>query len=642
MDLFSAAQRLAHPIEFDDAIRRDPHRLPLSARGLIGDGFSAALVRADGAIDWLCLPRFDSPAVFTQLLDRRGGSTAITPVAERFSSLQRYDPDTNVLETMFRVPGRGVVRITDFMPWVDDARASVHEVHRRVQCVEGEVELEVTFDPRFDWTQPAQFDITDEGALARGPKGETFVAAFGGPRFEARDSGLGGGLATRVKLRAGERRWMILSWNAPRPEPIRAYRPFEQLRQTRAHWRRWTHELVYEGPWRHHVVRSALLLKLLLYAPTGAMVAAPTTSLPEWIGGIRNWDYRYSWTRDSAMAIRATTLVGAYREAREFFHFVRDTLDADSALQIMYSIEGAPVPEERTLTELEGFRGSAPVRIGNGARDQVQLDTAGALLDAAYAYERGGGSLTLRSWRRLGAVVDEVAARWREPDHGIWEPRDGKRHNVHSKLMSWVALDRGARLAPLFGDETRAESWRHTADTVRAEVCDRGYDAARGHFVAAYDHTHVDAALLLLPTSGLLAPNDPRVSRTIDAVRRELCTGPYLHRYRTDDGVGGEEGAFILCGFWLAEALAMAGRIEEAEEVFKAHAEASNHLGLLAEEIDPHTGELLGNFPQAFSHLGLINAAARIDLALRTRDEGLGDLPTSWRTLRHSEPPQNE
>jgi len=635
MDLFSAAQRLGQPITIDDTTRRDPHHLPLAARGLIGDGFSAALVRADGAIDWLCLPRFDSPGVFTQLLDRRGGSSAITPVAERFTSLQRYDPDTNVLETLFRVPDRGVVRLTDFMPWVDDARASVHEVHRRVQCVEGEVELDVTFDPRFDWTHAPTFEVSDEGALARGAGGGTFVAAFNGGRFEARDHGLG----VRTTLRAGERRWMVLSWNAPRPEPIRAYRSFEQLRQTRAHWRRWTSELVYEGPWRHHVMRSALLLKLLLHAPTGAMVAAPTTSLPEWIGGIRNWDYRYSWTRDSAMAMRATTLVGARREARDFFHFVRDTLDANAELQIMYTLDGAPVPEEQTLTALEGFRGSAPVRIGNGARDQVQLDTAGALLDAAYAYERGGGSLTLRSWRRLRAVVDEVAARWREPDHGIWEPRDGKRHNVHSKLMSWVALDRGARLAPLFGDETRAERWRHAADAVRAEVCDRGYDAARGHFVAAYDHTHVDAALLLLPTSGFLAADDPRVSRTIDAVRRELGDGVFLHRYRTDDGVGGAEGAFVLCGFWLAEALAMAGRIEEAEEVFKAHAEASNHLGLLAEEIDPHSGELLGNFPQAFSHLGLINAAARIDLALRTRDEGLGELPTSWRALRPSDPP---
>ncbi|MCB9624166.1 MAG: glycoside hydrolase family 15 protein [Sandaracinus sp.] len=638
MDLFSAAQRMAHPFEIDTRLRDEPHQMPLASRGLIGDGFSAALVRVDGAIDWLCLPRFDSPAVFDQLIDARGGSTAITPRAERFQSLQRYDPDTNVLETLFRVPERGVVRVTDFMPWVDDPRAAVHEVHRRVQCVEGEVELDVTFDPRFDWgREEARFEVTDEGALARGPSGETFVAALGGGhRFTTRGRGLG----TTIRLRAGDRRWMVLSWNAPRPEPIHAYRPFEHLRQTRSRWRHWVQELQYEGPWRHHVVRSALLLKMLLYAPTGAMVAAPTTSLPEWIGGVRNWDYRYSWTRDSAMALRATTLVGAQREAREFFHFVRETLDAHAELQIMYAIDGGPVPEESTLEQLSGFRGSTPVRIGNGARDQVQLDTAGALLDAAYAYERGGGSLTLRTWRRLGAVVDEVASRWREPDHGIWEPRDGKRHNVHSKLMSWVALDRGARLAPLFGDATKSESWRHAADSVRAEVCDRGYDAARGHFVAAYDHTHVDSALLLLPTSGILPADDPRVARTVDAIRRELGTGPYLHRYLTDDGVGGEEGAFVLCGFWMAEALAMAGRIEEAEDVFKAHAEASNHLGLLAEEIEPTTGELLGNFPQAFSHLGLINAAARIDLALRMRDEHGQGVPASWRSLRPSEPPE--
>lgn len=637
MDLFSAARRLAHPFEIDTTRRVDPHGFPLAARGLIGDGHSAALVRVDGVIDWLCLPRFDSPAVFDQLLDPRGGSTAVTPRAERFSSLQRYDPDTNVLETLFRVPERGVVRVTDFMPWVDDARASVHEIHRRVQCVEGAVDLEVLFDPRFDWgTQDPTFEVTDEGALARGPRGESFVVALsGGHRFARRARGLG----TTLSLRAGDRRWVILSWQAPRPEPIHAYRPFEHLRQTRARWRRWVHELSYEGPWRHHVMRSALLLKLLLYAPTGAMVAAPTTSLPEWIGGVRNWDYRYSWTRDSAMAMRATTLVGAEREAREFFHFVRESLDRHADLQIMYAVDGGAVPEEQVLPHLSGFRGSAPVRVGNGARDQVQLDTAGALLDAAYAYERGGGSLTLRTWRRLGAVVDEVAQRWREPDHGIWEPRDGKRHNVHSKLMSWVALDRGARIAPLFGDATKAEFWRHAANAVRAEVCDRGYDSSRGHFVAAYDHAHLDAALLLLPTSGLLTADDPRVSRTVDAIRAELGAGPFLHRYRTEDGVGGDEGAFVLCGFWLAEALAMAGRIEEAEEVFKAHAEASNHLGLLAEELDPGTGELLGNFPQAFSHLGLINAAARIDLALRLRDERGHEVPASWRSLRPSEPP---
>lgn len=327
------------------------------------------------------------------------------------------------------------------------------------------------------------------------------------------------------------------------------------------------------------------------------------------------------------MAVRAANLLGCRSEAREFFHFVRDTLERDRKLQIMYAVDGGRVPDERTLDHLAGYRGCKPVRVGNGARDQVQLDTAGALMDAAYVYERGGGSLTARGWRRLREVVDNVAATWRETDHGIWEPRAGKRHNVHSKLMSWLALRRGAELAPLFGDKQLQARWQQTADELHAELCVRGLDKTGKRFVAAYDHEHPDASLLLLPIHGFLPPSDQRVLRTVEWIQAELGAGPYVYRYRADDGVGGEEGAFVLCGFWLAEVLAMAGRIDEAHEVFVAHAEASNHLGLLAEEIDPDSKMLLGNFPQAFSHLGLINAAARIDLALRLRDEGSRRVP---------------
>ncbi len=623
MDLYSAAKRLSRPRTF--ASLDDRKALGIGDHGVIGDGWTAALVRADGVLDWLCLPRFDQPSVFGSILDEeRGGQSGVTPTSFPFDSLQRYDPDTNVLETLFQVAGQGVVRVTDYMPWTDDPRAAVHEVHRRVQCVEGHVEMEVTFDPRFQYAaQQATFEHNDHGVLARGQQSETIAAVVSGAH--AWSDRPGGGKRTRFTLGPGERRWVVLSWGAPRPEPIEAYRPFEHLRATRTAWRSWVHALGYEGPWRHHVVRSALVLKLLMYAPTGAMVAAPTTSLPEWIGGVRNWDYRYSWTRDSAMAIRAANLLGANQEARDFFHFVRDTLDRQSDLQIMYDLDGNPVPDERSLDHLAGHRGSKPVRVGNGARDQVQLDTAGALLDAAHVYERGGGSLGLSAWRKLRAVVEGVDARWTQPDHGIWEPRDGVRHNVHSKLMSWVALQRGAELAPLFGDHDRSQHWKTSAAAVHADVCERGLDATGAHFVAAYDHEHADAALLLLPITGFLPAVDPRVERTIARIRSELGDGPFLHRYRTEDGVGGAEGSFVLCGFWLAEALAMAGRVDEAQEIFLAHAEASNHLGLLAEEVDASTGEALGNFPQAFSHLGLINAAARINRALRLGDQGLGD-----------------
>ncbi len=625
MDLYSASKRLGRPFVFaDEASSRE---LTIADHGLIGDGFSAALVRADGTIDWLCLPRFDSPSAFGALLDEDlGGSTSVRPLHYPFETLQRYDPGTNVLETLFRARGGGVLRLTDYMPWTDDPRSAMHEVHRRVQCVEGEVVVRVVFDPRFGYgSSSTTFDIDGSCALAKGTSGERLMAVLGGSgRWEACPSG---GVQSVFPLKSGERVWVVISWNTTESESVLAYRPFEALRKTRHRWRDWVRGLEYDGPWRHHVIRSGLLLKLLMYSPTGAMVAAPTTSIPEWIGGQRNWDYRYTWTRDTAMAVRAANLLGCRTEAREFFHFVRDTLERDRKLQIMYAVDGGRVPDERTLEHLAGYRESKPVRVGNGARDQVQLDTAGALMDAAYVYERGGGSLTARGWRRLREVVDNVAATWREPDHGIWEPRAGRRHNVHSKLMSWLALRRGAELAPMFGDERLQKRWLKVAGELHAELCVRGLDRTGKRFVAAYDHEHPDASLLLLPIHGFLPPTDERILNTVEWIRSELGDQSYVYRYRADDGVGGEEGAFVLCGFWLAEVLAMAGQIDQAQQVFVAHAEASNHLGLLAEEIEPGTKTLLGNFPQAFSHLGLINAAARIDLALRLRDEGSARVP---------------
>ena len=625
MDLFTAARSLSRPFEFAGDDRES--ELGIGARGLIGDGFSCALVRVDGAIDWLCLPRFDSPSVFGALLDpERGGLTAITPAHRPFESLQRYDPDTNVLETLFRLPGSGQVRLTDYMPWSDDPRAAIHEIHRRIECREGRAELDLVFDPRFGYgLGETGIEATRHGLLATGPEGERLVAAVGRPiEWKPRR---GGGLTGRLALRAGERCWTVLSWDAPRPEPIEAYRPFEHLRATRHAWREWSRQLRYDGPWRHHVMRAALALKLLIYARTGAVVAAPTTSLPEWIGGVRNWDYRYTWTRDAALTIRAANLIGFDREARDFFHFVRDTLDRIPELGVMYAVDGEPVPRERTLDHLRGYRGSGPVRVGNGAKDQLQFDTAGTLVDAAFMYERFGGSLQVRAWRHIEGIVESVRQRWQEPDHGIWEPRDGIAHNVHSKLMSWVALDRGRRLAPLFGAHRTARLWQGAAEAVSADLTSNGLDRSGKRFVGRYGSDLADAALLRLPTQGFLPASDPRVVETVRWLRGELGHGPFLYRYRGDDGVGGAEGAFVLCGFWLAETLALGGDLDAAQEVFGAHAEASNHLGLLAEEIDPDSRELLGNFPQAFSHLGLINAACRIDLALRLRDEGSEKMP---------------
>ncbi len=627
MDIFSAAARLRDPFQLGGP-ELDPG-LPISAHGLIGDGFSAALVRVDGAIDWLCWPDFDSPSVFGALLDpERGGLTQIRPSAPRFESLQQYDPETNVLETLFRVPDQGLVRLTDYMPWSDDPRASIHEVHRRIDCREGAVEFEAIFDPRFSYgAERAELAFGEHGVVARSGGGETLVAVIGnGAHWEPRPEG--GGRA-RFRLRSGERCWMVLSWGGTHAEPIAAYRPFEHLRTTRHFWREWARRLEYDGPWRHHVLRAALVLKLLIYARTGAMVAAPTTSLPEWIGGQRNWDYRYTWTRDTAMAIRAANLIGYSQEAREFFHFVRDTLDTGRPLRAIYQIHGGAVPQETVLEHVRGYRGSVPVRIGNEAKDQLQLDTVGSLLDAAYLHEHFKGTLTLRTWRHLRKIVADVATHWREPDHGIWEFRGPRRHNVHSKLMSWLALDRGRRLETLFGGvgNGNAASWEREARIVRKEIESSGLDPGGTHFASAYGGDAVDATLLLLPVHGFLDVHDPRVEKTIARVRSELGSGPYLYRYHAGDGLDGQEGAFLLCGFWLAETLALAGKLEEAQEVFFAHVEASNHVGLLSEEIDPSSGDLLGNFPQAFSHLGLINAAWRIDQGLRLRDEGLARSP---------------
>ncbi|MFY0566038.1 glycoside hydrolase family 15 protein [Archangium lansingense] len=634
MDLYSAAKRMSRPFRFTNPASY--REISLASRGLIGDGITCALVRPDGILDWLCFPRFDSPSVFAAILDdEKGGCTGITPAVWPFESLQRYDPDTNVLETLFRVESQGVVRIIDYMPWTNDPRATIHEVHRRIECLEGSLELDVIFDPRFRYGESeTRLDREGHGLVARGALGERMVAVLDEEvRWEPR--GASGGVRASIRLGRGERRWMILAWDSEHAEPVAAYRPYELLRATRQAWREWSRQLQYEGPWRHHVLRSALVLKLLMYAPTGAMVAAATTSLPEWIGGPRNWDYRYSWVRDAAMAVRATNLIGYPNESREFFYFVRDTLKRGDPLQVMYSLDGGPVPEEKLLQHLSGFQGSSPVRIGNDARDQLQFDTAGALLDAAYLYERFGGRLPLRTWALLKQVLQTTARRWREPDHGIWEPRREMRHNVHSKLMCWLAFQRGRHLARLFAEPELQEACANEAELIRNDILRNGVDPSGKHFVGFYGSNEPDASLLLLPVAGCFRACEPLVQGTIDWLRTELGAGRFLRRYRMDDGVAGPEGGFLLCGFWLVEALALSNRLDEAEKVFMFHAEAANHLGLLAEEVHPLTREQLGNFPQAFSHLGLINAAARIDLALRMRDEGEMAPPH----LLESEPP---
>lgn len=623
MDILTAARALASP-----ALFRSPDdfaALPIAAHALLGDGFSAALVGIDGAVDWLCMPRFDSPSVFARILDaERGGSFAIRPAGFPFLAVQRYDSDTNVLETLFTADGRGTIRVLDLMPWADDPRATIHELHRRIDCPGGDVDVEILFDPRFDYGRDVpQIHPGDNGVLAVGRNGERLSLSLGA---DAKWKMLpNGGARATITMRTGMQVWCVLAWGRDDICHYRSHRPFEHLRATRRAWRAWASRLDYDGPFRHHVLRSALTLKLLMYAPTGAVVAAPTTSLPEWPGGTRNWDYRYTWARDSAMAIRASNLLGFDDEAREFYHFLRDAVDLGAGLQLMYTIDGRPVPAEEELRHLRGALGSSPVRIGNAARDQVQLDTAGAIVDAAHLFERFGGALTLRAWDTLVSILMRAETEWKLPDHGIWEPRTGKQHHVHSKLMNWLAMDRGAQLARSFGREDYAARWSGVARVIHDDIEKNALIGnGAGHFVSVYGGgpEDADATLLLLAVHGFLPDDDPRLARTTRFVRDKLGVGPFLRRYDAHDGVGGAEGAFFLCGFWLAEALALQGNLDEAIEVFVGHANTANHVGLLSEEIDPTTRTLLGNIPQAFSHLGLINAALRIDRALRLRDEG--------------------
>jgi len=618
LDLYTTSRRLASTFTVDPQRRE---ALPIADHGLIGDGLTCALVGVDGSIDWLCWPQFDSPSVFAGILDpERGGCCRIGPTGA-CESRQAYDDATAVLQTQFHRPGEGTVVLTDFMPWTDDRHSAVHEVHRLIEARDGALEMEIVFDPRFDYgSAPVRLEPDEHGIEAEGPLGQRLALSV--PKhvtFERRPEG---GMVARFPLQRGQRLWAVLSWRSKRAEPVEAFRPFEQLRRTRGFWRRFSSRLTYDGPWRHDVLRSAITLKLLQFAPTGAVVAAPTTSLPAWLGGSRNWDYRFSWTRDSAMAIRAMNLIGYHDEALGFFHFVRECVDRRGGLDIMVSIEGEDVADEQVLDHLSGHAGSRPVRIGNAAAHQLQHDIFGPLLDAALLYERVGGMVTLRVWREIRHLVDEAIATIDQPDQGIWEPRSEAEHHVHSKLMAWVAIDRALQLAGLFGGDREQATWLAARDSLHAEIVARAYNERTRTFVGTYDGDSVDATLLLMPVYGFLPLDDPRIHRTIDRVIDELSDGPYLRRYRNHDGIDCDEGGFVLCGFWLAEALALTGRLDRALEVFHAHSGTANHLGLIAEEVDPRSGALLGNFPQAFSHLGMVQAAARLDLALRLRDEG--------------------
>ncbi len=587
--------------------------LPIGDYGVIGDLHTAALVGRNGSIDWWCAPRFDSPSVFGALLDAaRGGRWRIAPAGE-WTSEQRYLPATNILVTTFHAPAGGVAAVTDFMP-AGPARGRAAEIHRRVSCPRDAVELDVTFEPRFDYgSLPAELIRRRHGVLAT--DAEDDVATLSGPKDLAWSLGEGRAVA-RLALKAGEDAWFVLRHDDDEVHPVEQYGSASKLDQTARWWDQWLSQLTYHGPYRQEVERSALALKLCSYEPTGAIIGAPTTSLPESQGGGRNWDYRFAWLRDASFVLYALERVGLASEVDAFLAFLKRVSRRSDGrhLQIMYGVDGRRDLPEQALEHLHGYRGARPVRTGNAAAGQFQLDVYGELLETISIWYRRR-SVTEGLWQVLRHLVDWTAAHWRERDFSIWEARQEPKHYVYSKVMAWTALERGIRIAHRLELPADVGVWRREAAALHGEVVEKGWDPARATFVQAYGEPQLDASLLIIPKIGFLRREDPRVRSTLDAVRRELGTSceELIFRYRAPDGITGTEGAFVPCSFWMVQNLALVGEFAEAERLFKNLLRRANPLGLLAEEIDPATGEHLGNFPQALSHSALLNTASMLE-----------------------------
>jgi len=585
---------------------------PIEDYALIGDGRTCALVARDGSIDWLPVPSIDSPPVFARIVDAANGGAFELQPAEPFEAIQRYEEGSNVLATTFSTAA-GKARVVDALVLTDTAPlAPIRELVRRVEGLSGSVELRWRVTPRFEFGRAEGRIAFRSGrfAASSGPTALTLAAWDAGePKVT------NGAIGATFTTAAGSTALIDLAVAHAEPAVMPGRDDAEErLERTRRFWPRWSGRAEYEGPWREAVIRSALVLKLLCFAPSGAIVAAPTSSLPEWIGGRRNWDYRYSWVRDASWTLDALLRLGYHDEAHAYFwwlmHASRLTLPR---LQVFYRVDGSVRTPELELAGLDGYRGSKPVRVGNGAADQVQLDVYGDVFGAIWSYSERTGRVDRSTGRDVAKIADYVARHWRDHDAGIWEVRSDGADFVQSKVMCWVALDRACALAERGVIPDRSETWRSEADAIRSFVDQRGWDARRRTYVRASGDSALDASLLTIALSGYEDPAGERVAGTIEAVRQELGAGELLYRYRADDGVGGDEGAFLACSFWLVDALARAGRVGEASTLMDELVGRSNDVLLLPEEIDPESGEFLGNFPQALSHLALINAAVSIE-----------------------------
>lgn len=583
---------------------------PLSEYGIIGNNRTAVLVHSSGSLDWASFPNFDSPPLFSRLLDHRGGYFRVSPLGTRLPAVASYEEGTNILVHSFPLETGAVVTLLDFCPEVDSDRVVMSEVHRRVSVAHGSAVIRAEFAPRFGYTRAVpEVSAGPDGVLATSAEGSASLTCD--PRVKIESSP---GLAVlTASIEPGDAYWFIMSHGSEVVTPLRAYSPARRLQQTRQYWRSWSSSSTYLGRWSEAVDRSSLVLKLLFYRPSGGMVAAPTTSLPECIGGPRNWDYRFCWVRDAALAVRSLFRLGYTKEAVAFVYWLLEILDRDkTGLHVLYSLDGTYPPQERLLEDWEGYSGSRPVRVGNAARDHTQHDVIGYVLDVADLLDSHGGVITVDLWRQLRHLVNHAASVWPEPDRGIWEVRCEPRHYVYSKAMCWFALDRGIDLGERLGFVAPFADWKATKDAIKKDVLQRGLCADGRGLGWYYGAPGPDASLLRIPALGLLDPEHPVMEATCKRIEAELLEGPFLARYRSSDGLPGEEGFFLPCSFWLVEYYASLGRKQEARDLMDSILRMTPSLGLLPEEMD-RQGHCLGNFPQAFSHLALILAATTLE-----------------------------
>ncbi|HSR85687.1 MAG TPA: glycoside hydrolase family 15 protein [Streptosporangiaceae bacterium] len=619
----------------------------ISDHGLIGDLQTAALVTTDGSIDWFCCPRFDSPSIFASLLDAdKGGYFRIAPDRDDYVTRQLYLPDNALLITRFMTPD-GVGEVQDFMPVIEGKPTNRHRIVRKLRVARGTMRFVIDLQPRFDYGRAKHtIDITEHGAVFRSGEMELTLHTSGrrdpGDPEAAVPERYGDGLRASVTMHEGQVAGVILESMGGEPHAIRPADVTRLSDDTGRFWRDWLNQSTYQGRWREMVSRSAMTLKLMTYAPTGAPVAAATMGLPEEPGGERNWDYRYTWIRDGSLTVHALASLGYLEEVAKFGLWLRDRTTEQvgrksGPIKIMYRVDGSSDLTEEILDHFEGWRGSHPVRIGNGAADQLQLDIYGEAMDAIFTADLAGLPIAYKGWQSLTQIVDWLCDNWDQPDEGIWETRGGRKDFTYGRFQCWVALDRAIRLAQKQGWPADIARWVIERDQIFNQIMTRGWNKRAKAFTQHYDTDVLDSSLLLMPLEGFITPTDPLWLSTLNAMDKELVSDSLVYRYNpeaTPDGLRGSEGTFSLCTFLYVDALARAGRLEDAELTFEKMNTYANHLGLFSEEIG-QTGEQLGNFPQAFTHLALINAAVSLNEHLDRATHGAPLLTLARQRLAH-------